>query len=93
MQDPADIEVFLEALRLPLRERSAYLGQACAADSELRQRVDVLLVAHERAGDFLSKPPAGVPTTASPAACEEHELIVQAKSSCRNRTSPNDQVM
>jgi len=71
MNEPEDIEVFLEALRLPLGERSAYLEHACAADTELRQRVEVLLVAHERAGDFLAKPPAGVPTTASPAVCEK----------------------
>ena len=37
-------------------ERQAYLDQACADDPALRQRVEALLRAHERAGGFLGAP-------------------------------------
>src|SRR5262249_38734543 len=39
-------------------ERSAYLDRACAGETALRQRVDVLLAAFAQAGSFL-QPPAG----------------------------------
>ncbi len=59
MNDPPkrDVAVFAEALQLPPGERSAYLERACGADEELRQRVERLLKAHDRAGDFLEQPP------------------------------------
>jgi serine/threonine protein kinase/tetratricopeptide (TPR) repeat protein len=71
MNDPPDIEVFLEAVRLPAGERGAYLDRACAVNGELRHRVEVLLLAHERAGDFLAEPPTGVPAAGGPAASEK----------------------
>src|SRR5689334_5082972 len=71
MNDPPDIEIFLEALRLPVAERGAYLDRACATDSDLRRRVEVLLLAHEQAGDFLVELPAGVPGSGGPAASEK----------------------
>jgi hypothetical protein len=37
-------------------ERSAYLEEVCAGDAALRQRVEALLQAHEKAGDFLEQP-------------------------------------
>jgi serine/threonine protein kinase len=37
-------------------ERSAYLDEACAGDGALRQRVEALLLAHDRAGVFLDRP-------------------------------------
>ena len=37
-------------------ERSAYLDEACAGNSELRSEVEALLKAHEKAGDFLTIP-------------------------------------
>src|SRR5437773_6884576 len=52
-----DVVVFAEALQLSAGERSAYLERACGADEELRQRVERLLKAHDRAGDFLEQPP------------------------------------
>jgi tetratricopeptide (TPR) repeat protein len=44
-------------------QRAAYLDRACADDPHLRQRVQKLLDAHFRAGDFLESPPAGVDVT------------------------------
>ena len=47
-------EIFVAALdRVPGAERTTYLDDACRDDVELRQRVDVLLRAHERAGEIL----------------------------------------
>jgi serine/threonine protein kinase/Tfp pilus assembly protein PilF len=46
-------EVFQDALDLPSDERVAFVEQACGDDASLRQRVDALLAAHDRAGAFL----------------------------------------
>jgi serine/threonine protein kinase len=37
-------------------ERAAFLEQACRGDAKLRQRVGILLRAHDSAGDFLDRP-------------------------------------
>ena len=49
--------------------RADYLRQACATDSGLRERVQVLLQAYEEQASFLESPPAvgGVPTVDQPA--------------------------
>jgi len=53
--------VFAEALRCAAPgARAAYLERACGPDGTLRQRVEALLRAAERAGDFLENPPAGL---------------------------------
>src|SRR5437899_2796181 len=46
-------------------ERDAYLGQVCASDLALRERVEALLRAHDRSGHFLDQP------AAKPAALDE----------------------
>src|SRR6266705_1935814 len=60
MSEPANPEVVIlnTTLELPVKERTAYLDQACAGDAPLRQRVEALLKAHEQAGGFLSATPA-----------------------------------
>ena len=57
----ADIAVFTEALQLPSAQRVGFLHRVCASDGELRRRVEALLRAHEKAGDFLSEPAGRVP--------------------------------
>jgi len=52
-----DVDIFTAATRLAGAERTAYLERACAGDSELRQRVEALLQAQERVGDFLEQSP------------------------------------
>jgi serine/threonine protein kinase/Tfp pilus assembly protein PilF len=53
--------LFAEAVGLAsARERSTYHDQACAGNSALRARVEVLLAAHDKAGDFLEAPPTDV---------------------------------
>jgi WD40 repeat protein/serine/threonine protein kinase len=49
-------ELFLAALKVPAGERDAYLGAACADDAELRQRVRLLIQAHEELGTMAPSP-------------------------------------
>jgi len=49
-------ELFAAALALPVAERKHYLEQACGGDTELLQRVEALLRAHEEVGGFLEVP-------------------------------------
>src|SRR6267378_6960518 len=57
---PDVMAVFSEALeRGSPEERAAYLTEACGADAVLRARVEDLLCAHQKAGNFLR----GDPTT------------------------------
>lgn len=49
--------IFFQALdRDDPAERAAYLDEACAGDAALRQRIEALLRAHAKAGDFLGVP-------------------------------------
>jgi serine/threonine protein kinase len=46
--------IFLEALRKETPQaRAAFLDEACAGNADLRRSVEMLLRAHEKAGDFL----------------------------------------
>ena len=55
-------EIFADALeKADQAERAAYLDNVCGADAQLRQQVEVLLQAHEKAGGFLEEPALGVP--------------------------------
>jgi WD40 repeat protein/serine/threonine protein kinase len=59
--------LFHVALEKPASERAAFLDQACAGDPVLRQRLEVLLHAHENPGSFLEVPgPAMVATVDAP---------------------------
>ncbi len=52
-----DETVFAAALeKQSPAERSAFLDEACADDPALRQRVEALLQAHDKAGDYLEQP-------------------------------------
>ena len=50
------IEIFNQALALPMEEREAYLSSACADRAILRGQVEHLLKAYDRAGGFLDEP-------------------------------------
>ena len=61
---PTDLEetIFHEALQLrDPAQRAAHLDQACAGHPELRQRMERLLQAADRARPFFEKPAAGPP--------------------------------
>src|SRR5215813_188578 len=50
------IEVFTEAIQLPVDERVTFLDRACAEDEALRRKIEALLKSNERAGAFLDQP-------------------------------------
>src|SRR5262249_25544129 len=50
------VVIFTEALNVPVQERAALLERLCDGDESLRQKVEALLRAHARAGDFLETP-------------------------------------
>ena len=52
-----EVLIFTEALKHPVAERAAFLDRACAGDAELRRKVEALLGAYERLGNFLEIPP------------------------------------
>ena len=54
-----EIAIFTEALKIAPRERDAFLKRSCAGDEELRRKVEALLRAHGRLGDFMEEPPDG----------------------------------
>ena len=54
-----EIAIFTEALKLPLEEREAFLERVCGDDEELRRRLEAMLRAHDRLGNFLEEPPTG----------------------------------
>src|SRR5438067_1816171 len=60
--DPRRVkELFVAALDLPAPQaRQAFLDQECGADAELRQRLDVLLKAHDEPASALNQPLAAV---------------------------------
>jgi serine/threonine protein kinase len=52
-----DVSIFAAAVeKADPAERAAYLNEVCRDDAELRSRVESLLAAHGRAGDFLERP-------------------------------------
>ena len=59
MSEPPNSEVAIlnTALELRATERAACLDQACAGDAALRQQVEALIHAHDKAEGFLEAPP------------------------------------
>jgi len=58
--DPGrEVAVFTEAIKVPVDERAAFLDKACGDDENLRRRVEALLRAYDRIGNFLEEPPTG----------------------------------
>ena len=54
--EPREEDVFAAALQLGRPERAAYLDKTCAGDPNLRQRVEALLGALDRASGLLREP-------------------------------------
>src|SRR2546427_5462205 len=66
-----DIEVFTEAVQLPIGERISFLDRACAGDEALRHKIEAWLKSNDRAGAFLELPPAVVGEERAKAAAGE----------------------
>jgi WD40 repeat protein/serine/threonine protein kinase len=71
-------DIFIEALEQGNpSERAALLDEACQTDAELRERVERLLVEHERQESFfLDAPPAGLDATVEHALSERPGTII-----------------
>ena len=52
-------EVFAAALEKAPSQRPGFVEEACGGDTPLRDEVETLLAAHDRAGSFLESPPVG----------------------------------
>ena len=76
-------EIFADALeKADAAERAAYLTQACGEDAQLRQHVEALLQAHQKAGAFLEEPappPPGKETVVLPPEESQGTLIGRYK--------------
>jgi eukaryotic-like serine/threonine-protein kinase len=57
-----EVDIFTEALELSLRERDAFLERVCRGNQDLRRRLEAMLRAHDRLGNFLEEPPIGGPS-------------------------------
>jgi eukaryotic-like serine/threonine-protein kinase len=56
-----DVVIFEQALCLPEAERAGHVKRASAGDADMRHRVEVLLRAFKKAGNFLQEPAPGLP--------------------------------
>ena len=54
-----EVAIFTEALKVSPHERKTFLERSCGSDAELRRKVEALLKAHGRLGNFLEEPPSG----------------------------------
>jgi eukaryotic-like serine/threonine-protein kinase len=54
-----DVELFTEAVQLPMADRAAFLDRVCNHEPELREEVLELLKVHDSAGNFLQRSPLG----------------------------------
>ena len=73
--------IFAGALELATDvERSEYLNQACAGDTELRRRVEALLLADQASGDLLDAPAGGLPPDVRLEAAAAAGLVAEALS-------------
>jgi eukaryotic-like serine/threonine-protein kinase len=55
---PSEEALFEAVSQLPAESRGTYLAEACGADAALRERLEILLRAHDRAGHFMAEPAA-----------------------------------
>src|SRR4051794_17319401 len=60
--------LFHLALQKPAAERAGFLNKACAGNAAVRQRLEVLLRAHEDGGNPLDQPPVDPALTTDPEA-------------------------
>src|SRR5690349_12913964 len=52
------IEIFTDAIQLPIEERGAFLERTCGGDEGLQLRIEALLKSNDRAKGFLERPAA-----------------------------------
>jgi serine/threonine protein kinase/tetratricopeptide (TPR) repeat protein len=70
-------DLFIAALQIPEpAERSAWLDRECGGDAALRQRIDVLLQAFDKAGSLLENPAVAVGATSDEPITEAPGAVV-----------------
>jgi formylglycine-generating enzyme required for sulfatase activity len=79
--------IFASALEKPPAERSAYLADACGGDESLRKRLEALLAASEKVGNFMANPAVG--PAVDPSATEA--LSASAAERDATATNPDDE--
>ena len=52
-----EVAIFSEALKLPREQRDAFLKRMCRGDEYLCHRLEAMLQAHDRLGNFLEEGP------------------------------------
>jgi hypothetical protein len=58
--DPSrEMDIFSAAIKVPLEDQATFLEHACRGDEDLRRKLEALLKAHNRIGNFLEEPPTG----------------------------------
>ena len=57
-----EMVVFTEAIKIARQQRASFLDNACGGDEDLRRKVEALLRAHDRIGNFLEEPPIKGPS-------------------------------
>lgn len=54
-----EVAIFTEALRVSTADRPGLLQRLCGSDEDLRRKVEKLLSAHDRLGNFMKERPTG----------------------------------
>jgi len=52
-----EVTIFTAALKVSPQERDAFLARLCGGDENLQRKVEALLRAYDRLGNFLEDPP------------------------------------
>src|SRR5262245_17286661 len=69
-------ELFLAALKVPAGERDAFLREACTGADDLRERVKLLIQAHEELGSIAPSAEVEVGSTTTPPIAEGPGTII-----------------
>ncbi len=68
--NPSEETLFAALSQVPATERAARLDEACGKDAALRARLEALLPAQERAGQFMVRQPVKKRSTSFHESCE-----------------------
>src|ERR1041385_9556080 len=56
--EKSEVDLFTEAVQLPVEQRLAFLRSACGGNAKLQANVEALLKAYVESGEFLEQAPA-----------------------------------
>src|SRR6266404_6108359 len=64
--EKSEVDLFTQAVQLPIEKRSTFLEAACGENADLRANVEALLQAHQESSEFLERAPAEVRAKSRP---------------------------